>query len=355
MGRRRRIQLKLTGDNALSGMQHLTALPPEISTLTHLTDLDLSYTQVSDIAPLRGMTGLQTLDLAGTQSSDITPLRGMTGLQLLSLSGSQVSDITPLRGMTELRAILLGRLPIKDLSVIADIPTIWNISLRGTQVTDLRPLLKLSKLKGLYFEETPFAAATEKLTALAQLGADNKPDECAEQTIAYLKTLPPWPDPLPWEVKDQTSDRDDPLKEPNQETALPLTLSEGNKVRVISPTPVGEEAHDPIKEAVLDELLSLINDLIRVAGNRHDDIYRGAQALKARIDKPLADIEMLKAHMAIEGLKRILSNKASRTGYDILDSGCVTALQSVIETGPTLTLDNPQVNVFIERQTRNQL
>jgi Leucine-rich repeat (LRR) protein len=50
-----------------------------------LQTLWLDYTRVSDLAPLRGLTGLQRLRLNNTQVSDLAPLRGLTGLQFLSL------------------------------------------------------------------------------------------------------------------------------------------------------------------------------------------------------------------------------------------------------------------------------
>ncbi len=47
---------------------HLTALPPEIAGLATLQWLKLSGTQVTDIAPLAGLTALRTLDLVALQA-----------------------------------------------------------------------------------------------------------------------------------------------------------------------------------------------------------------------------------------------------------------------------------------------
>ena len=59
--------------------------------------LDLSGTQVADLAPLAGLTGLQRLGLSGTQVADLAPLAGLTGLQRLDLAGTQVADLRPAR------------------------------------------------------------------------------------------------------------------------------------------------------------------------------------------------------------------------------------------------------------------
>ena len=43
------------------GFKHLATLPPDIANLTALTNLSLIGTQVSDIAPLAGLTALTYL------------------------------------------------------------------------------------------------------------------------------------------------------------------------------------------------------------------------------------------------------------------------------------------------------
>ena len=64
--------------------------------------LVLVTTQVSDLDPLRGLTGLQTLRLDRTQVSDLDPLQGLTGLRTLSLDRTQVRDLRPLAGLRKL-------------------------------------------------------------------------------------------------------------------------------------------------------------------------------------------------------------------------------------------------------------
>jgi hypothetical protein len=48
------------------------------------TRLDLSYTRLSDLSPLAGLTGLETLDISLTQVSDLSQLAGVPGLDLLT-------------------------------------------------------------------------------------------------------------------------------------------------------------------------------------------------------------------------------------------------------------------------------
>ena len=53
----------------------LETLPPGIGALDALRRLNLDNTQVSDLAPLQGLTGLQALWLDGTQVLDLRPLQ----------------------------------------------------------------------------------------------------------------------------------------------------------------------------------------------------------------------------------------------------------------------------------------
>ncbi|MEJ6609344.1 MAG: leucine-rich repeat domain-containing protein, partial [Paracoccaceae bacterium] len=66
--------LMLSGD----GFADLAVLPPDIGSLTALSSLSLSGTQVSDISALSGLTALRGLYLTGTQVSDLSPLLPLT-------------------------------------------------------------------------------------------------------------------------------------------------------------------------------------------------------------------------------------------------------------------------------------
>ena len=273
--------LDLSGRSGWAGIfDNLTVLPPEIAALTKLSFLDIDNTQISDITPLRYLIGLQNLNLSNTKISDVTtlrnliglqvlflndinvrdliPLRDLTDLRVLHLRNTQVSDIAPLRALTGLRALSLGSTQVSEISHLRGPAGLLNLYLSHTPVTDLRPILKFPTLNALSFEGTPFAAATEKLTELAQLGADDKPEECAEQTIAYLKTLPPWPEPLPWEVLAHAT-----IEKPKTPSALRPRATKLKKI--LREDPAGFAAHVQNSVAMLQaararEAMSIPND-----------------------------------------------------------------------------------------------
>jgi hypothetical protein len=62
--------------------------PDALRGLTRLRTLDLTYSDVKDLAPLAGLARLQFLNLAGcTGVADLAPLAGLTQLQQLYLRG----------------------------------------------------------------------------------------------------------------------------------------------------------------------------------------------------------------------------------------------------------------------------
>ena len=99
------------------------------------------------------VTALQTLDLTRTAVSDLAPLAGLVDLTDLVLDGCQVADLRPIRGCAKL----------------------------GTE----EPI-------GLSFRDTLATVADGTLARLARI---EDTEGRARETLAYLNTLPPWPEP----------------------------------------------------------------------------------------------------------------------------------------------------------------
>jgi hypothetical protein len=175
----------------------LTKIPPEIAQLPALWELDLRYTQITDLAPLAGLVDISNLLLDGTQITDLAPLAGMVGMRSLSLTNTQVTDLTPLAGMVEMQRLWLDDTQITDLAPLAGMVQLQDLVLRGSQVVDLRPIARLQRLGtsgalGLDFANTPATAQDARLAELAQI-TDAK--RRSQETLAYLRSLPPWVDP----------------------------------------------------------------------------------------------------------------------------------------------------------------
>ncbi|MCA3474074.1 MAG: hypothetical protein IOC97_08195 [Rhodobacter sp.] len=168
-----------------------------LAALTALRVLDLTHTAVSDLAPLATLTALQALWLDQTAVSDLAPLAALTTLGALTLNQTAVSDLAPLAGLTAMRTLTLNQTVVSDLAPLAALSELKHLALVGCQVADLRPIRGLAKLgtngpPGLIFQDTPAIRADGTLARLA--GITDSEDR-ARETLAYLNTLPPWPEP----------------------------------------------------------------------------------------------------------------------------------------------------------------
>ncbi|MCU0803178.1 MAG: hypothetical protein MUD11_15715 [Rhodobacteraceae bacterium] len=192
----------MTGLQTLSVDQTaITDLAP-LAGMTGLQRLSLNKTAITDLAPLAGMTGLQSLFLDQTAITDLAPLAGMTGLQALFLDQTAITDLAPLAGMTGLQTLWLSQTAITDLALLAGMTRLQRLSLRGAKVSDLRPITTMTDLGtvpfgAIHFAGTPATARDPQLRALSEIEDDVTR---TRETIAYLETLPPWPEPLPWDM-----------------------------------------------------------------------------------------------------------------------------------------------------------
>jgi Leucine-rich repeat (LRR) protein/tRNA A-37 threonylcarbamoyl transferase component Bud32 len=135
---------------ALSGLRtfrcHLLlavggAAPPQRSAFSDLSplagmrlrDLNVNGTSVADLSPLKGMR-LELLAIHHTRASDFGPLAGMP-LRQLWCNSTGVRDLTPLRG-AQLTWLDAGNNPIADLSPLKGMP-LERLSFDNSQVTDL--------------------------------------------------------------------------------------------------------------------------------------------------------------------------------------------------------------------------
>ena len=187
---------------------------PVLSGMTRLQSLDLSYTQVSDLTPLAGLSGLQTLkltqcwdvsdlrplsDLSGlrslilnrTQVSDLAPLSGLSGLQTLYLDDTQVSDLAPLSGLSGLQRLYLDNTQVSDLAPLSGLSGLQRLSLDGTQVSDLANLSEVSGLQRLNLIRTPVSdlAPLSGLSGLQRL--DLRGTQVTQAGMAELKKALP--------------------------------------------------------------------------------------------------------------------------------------------------------------------
>jgi Leucine-rich repeat (LRR) protein len=149
---------------ALSGLKQLNFegvggqdLLADLSPLRglRLVALNCERTRVSDLSPLKGMP-LRDLRCDRTLVSDLSPLAGMP-LVHLQCARTRVADLAPLRTL-KLEFLSCDATAVSDLSPLKGMP-LTDIQIDDTKVTDLSPLKECPKLKLLKARQTKITAA----------------------------------------------------------------------------------------------------------------------------------------------------------------------------------------------------
>ena len=126
-----------------------------------LTEFGFFTDNVTDISPVRGLSGLTALSCTGSISGngklfDLSPLEGMP-LTTLHMFKTNVSTLSPLREM-KLIYLNCNDSQVSDLSPLAEMP-LMQLHCRNTSVNDLSPLFSTRKLTHLDVRGTKVTAA----------------------------------------------------------------------------------------------------------------------------------------------------------------------------------------------------
>ncbi|MCL1791681.1 MAG: leucine-rich repeat domain-containing protein [Peptococcaceae bacterium] len=124
-----------------------------LKSLASLRSLDLSLNNISDLTTLKGLTSLTSLtklDLYANKITDITPLKSLTNLTELVLIDNNVSDITPLKHLTKLEVLTLASNNISDISPLRLLTSLEDLNLDSNKISDIEPLKTLTGLKKLW-------------------------------------------------------------------------------------------------------------------------------------------------------------------------------------------------------------
>lgn len=101
-----------------------------------ITEIDLSYNQISNLSWLSNLTDINKLDLSYNQISDLSALSSLKNLNILYLNGNQVYDFSPLLSLTKLTFLDLSGNPISDLSLLSTLSNL-TIKVKEGQLTDI--------------------------------------------------------------------------------------------------------------------------------------------------------------------------------------------------------------------------
>lgn len=138
----------------------------DISSLQYFTgleELNLSFNEISDFAPLAEIKSLKTLGFTGVRPKDLSVLKGLTNMVCLIFDWGYAPDqghngyenldfITNMKNLEIFEAKGAG---IKNIAALSTLTKLWSVFLEGNQITDISPLANLKNLKELLLSGNP--------------------------------------------------------------------------------------------------------------------------------------------------------------------------------------------------------
>lgn len=158
------------GDNPVLYMRikGLEVIPPEIATLTNLTNLHLSNTQITSLEPLAKLTNLTKLHLDSPWIISIEPLASLTNLTDLDINYTQITTLEALAKLANLTKLRFGSPHITSFEALAKLTKLTKLYIGSPYLTSLEPLAKLTNLTELNLSKTQITSL-ETLTKLTNL------------------------------------------------------------------------------------------------------------------------------------------------------------------------------------------
>jgi len=310
--------------------------------------------RLGDVGPLAGRTGWQRLALHCTRSTDVSGLAGLAGLQRLNLSFTQITDVSPLAGLTGLQTLDLGNTQITDVSPVADLSGLQALDLGNTNAYDLRPLLNLPLLTDMEWDASTALLLTNTKAlsdpAIAAAMAHKDREDQRKALLAHLQSLPPWPEPLPYDPAPDAPRTAMPAA-PAPAPVPPLYLGEDDRIDLPVSRPTNADHADPIKQRLFDRLAQDAARLDRFA-NRYPDVAPIARSIRDATAQSFGELDVLLLHLDLLALEDLRQAQAQQPEAERWDGECSAAVTAVLRTGPGVTIDNPDVSRHEDRASR---
>ena len=135
----------------LSGLEHAT----------NLKTLDVRNNKIVDVSPIRKLNALQQLDLSSNQI-EVLPTWETPQLTNLNLSFNRIENIASLASLKKLQTLKLQENRIKTIDSLSGLTTLTTLEMSTNEIGDLTPLSTLTAL-------TSLGVRSNKLTTLQSL------------------------------------------------------------------------------------------------------------------------------------------------------------------------------------------
>jgi internalin A len=127
------------------------------SAMSLLTELDLSNSGITDLAPLDGFKNLTKLNLEGNRISDLQPLSKLEQLMDLNLMNNKVAEVSSLSSLKNLQDLRLSGNRIIAIDALSNLGNLTTLYIGENRIVSLKGMAKLSKIEVLGLDNNNFA------------------------------------------------------------------------------------------------------------------------------------------------------------------------------------------------------
>jgi Leucine-rich repeat (LRR) protein len=164
------------------------------SVLGIVTNLRLSFNQLTDVKGLEKLTQLKTLELYRNKLTNVNGLENLTNLETLNLQDNQLTSVKGLEKLTQLKTLKVSNNQLTDVKGLEKLTQLKTLEVSNNQLTDVKGLEKLTQLENLelYRNKLTNVNGLEKLTQLEKLYlGGNQLTKLPEgmENLTQLKTL----------------------------------------------------------------------------------------------------------------------------------------------------------------------
>lgn len=131
--------LVLYNNMRVTGLDVLPGLP-------NLRELNLIFSNVSDLSWIGSMPKLETLFINNNSIVDIAPLARLTGIRNLVISNNLISELSPLSGLVTLERLEFGNNSVKYVTALSTLVNLVYLGANANQITDFSPVENLPRL-----------------------------------------------------------------------------------------------------------------------------------------------------------------------------------------------------------------
>ncbi len=109
---------------------------------------------IRNLDPLSELTELVELDMSFTLIGDLTPIRNLNKLEILNMEGTPVSSLDAIRYLTAIKELNIAYTQVNSLEVLMNLPSLLDLNLKAVPFSISAPLASLTNLKHLNLQLT---------------------------------------------------------------------------------------------------------------------------------------------------------------------------------------------------------